>query len=67
MPRPSRLRFLGIAALVAVALFAGAGKLGSFLPDLPNPFQSDTVDRTQPALLQSLADLSEYHLSLIHI
>src|SRR5687767_11677942 len=61
MPRPSRLRYLGVAALVAVALFAGAGKLGSFLPDLPNPFRSETVDRTQPALLQSLADLSEYH------
>ncbi len=38
MPRPSRLRYLGIAALVAVALFAGAGKLGNFLPALPNPF-----------------------------
>ena len=61
MPRPSRLRYLGIAALVAAALFAGAGKLGSFLPDLPNPFRTETVDRTQPALLQSLADLREYH------
>jgi hypothetical protein len=61
MPRPSRLRALGIGALVVVALFAGAGKLGSLLPDLPNPFSSKTIDRTQPALLQSLADLSEYH------
>jgi hypothetical protein len=61
MPRPSRLRYLGIAALVAVALFAGAGQLGNFLPSLPNPFKTETVDRTQPALLQSLADLSEYH------
>lgn len=61
MPRPSRLRYLGMAALLALALFAGAGKLGNFLPSLPNPFESHTVDRTQPALLQSLADLSEYH------
>ncbi len=59
--RPSRLRYLGVAALLGVALFAGAGKLGNFLPDLPNPFHTETVDRTQPALLQSLADLSEYH------
>jgi hypothetical protein len=50
-----------MAALLALALFAGAGKLGNFLPSLPNPFESHTVDRTQPALLQSLADLSEYH------
>jgi hypothetical protein len=59
--RPSRQRALGILALVLFALFLGAGKLGNFLPSLPNPFSTETVDRTQPALLQSLADLSEYH------
>ena len=61
MARPSRLRGLGIAGLILVALFAGAGRLGNLLPSLPNPFGSETIDRTQPALLQSLADLSEYH------
>ena len=61
MARPSRLRGLGIAALVIVALFVGAGRLGNLLPSVPNPFGSETIDRTQPALLQSLADLSEYH------
>src|SRR5687768_5352409 len=59
--RPSRLRSLGILALIVVAAMAGAGRLGDFLPSLPNPFGSETIDRTQPALLQSLADLSEYH------
>ena len=59
--RPSRLRTLGIACLLALAVVAGAGKLGDFLPSLGNPFSTKTVDRTQPALLQSLADLSEYH------
>jgi hypothetical protein len=59
--RPSRLRSLGVAGIVVLAVFAGAGKLGNFLPSLPNPFSTRTVDRTQPALLQSLADLSEYH------
>jgi len=61
MPRPSRLRGLAIAGLIVVAVLAGAGRLGNLLPSLPNPFGSGTIDRTQPALLQSLADLSEYH------
>lgn len=61
MPRPSRLRGLAIAGVVVVAVFAGAGRLGGLLPSLPNPFGSETIDRTQPALLQSLADLHDYH------
>ena len=61
MPRPSRLRGLAIAGMIVVALLAGAGRLGGLLPSLPNPFGSETIDRTQPALLQSLADLHEYH------
>ena len=61
MPRPSRLRGLAIAGVVVVALLAGAGRFGDLLPSFPNPFGSDTVDRTQPALLQSLEDLHEYH------
>jgi len=61
MPRPSRLRGLAIAGLVLVAALVGAGRLGNLLPSIPNPFGTETIDRTQPALLQSLADLSEYH------
>ena len=59
--RSSRLRGLVIAGVVFVAVLAGIGRLGSLLPSLPNPFGSETVDRTQPALLESLEDLSEYH------
>ncbi len=59
--RPSRLRGLVIAGLVLVAALAVAGRLGNLLPSLPNPFGSENVDRTQPALLESLTDLSEYH------
>src|SRR4051812_35421977 len=59
--RQSRLRSLGVGGLLLLAVFAGAGKLGDFLPSLSNPFGSETKDRTQPALLQSLADLSDYH------
>ncbi len=61
MPRPSRFRTLAVAGVIGLAVLAGAGRLGNFLPSVPNPFESHTVDRTQPALLQSLADLSEYH------
>ncbi|MGH9263609.1 MAG: DUF4230 domain-containing protein [Acidimicrobiales bacterium] len=61
MPRPSKLRALGVVALLGLALMLGAGRLGDFLPSLPNPFGSETVDRTSPALLQSLNDLSDYH------
>ena len=61
MPRPSRLRALGLAGVVLLAVLAGAGRLGDLLPSLPNPFGTETVDRTQPALLQSLVDLSNYH------
>src|SRR5215210_8463698 len=61
MPRPSRLRGVAIAGVIVVAVLAGAGRLGNLLPSLPNPFGSETIDRTQPALLQSLADLHEYH------
>lgn len=61
MPRPSRLRTLAVAGLVGLAVVFGAGKLGGLFPSLPNPFGSETIDRTQPALLQSLADLSDYH------
>jgi hypothetical protein len=30
------------------------------LPDFDNPFAAETVDRTQPAVLQSLEDIGEY-------
>lgn len=59
--RSSRLQTLGIAALVVLAVLLGAGKLGGLFPSVSNPFASETVDRTQPALLQSLSDLSDYH------
>lgn len=49
------------AAIVVVALLVTAGRLGlDFLPGLPDPFASETVDRTQPPLLQSLQDVSRY-------
>ncbi len=60
MPRPSRLRGLVVGAVVVTALLVVAGRF-DLLPGFPNPFKTETVDRTNPALLQSLNDLSEYH------
>lgn len=51
-------RVVVIAAGVIIALFVvGAVDLFDFLP---NPFKSESVDRSQPALLERLSDLSEY-------
>jgi hypothetical protein len=58
--RRSRVGTVIVGGLVAMAVLAGAGSLTGLLPSLSNPFGTKTVDRTQPALLQSLADLSRY-------
>lgn len=44
---------------VIVALFIAAGKF-NWLPGLPNPFGTTTVDRSQPAVLQSIENMSRY-------
>ncbi len=53
-------KWIGIGALVAVVVLAGAVifGIGGMLPAKPG---TDTVDRSQPAVLQALHDLSEYH------
>lgn len=63
LARPARSGWsrLGIAlVLVAAAVFVGAGKVGDLLPSIPNPFGSESVDRSQPALLESVENLSRY-------
>jgi hypothetical protein len=40
--------------------------LPSLIPSFPNPFASETVDRSRPAVLQSLRDLSEYRAASGH-
>lgn len=66
VPR-SRTGGVVAAGLVLLAVLAGAGKLGGLLPSLPNPFGTKTVDRTQPALLKSLEDLSKYQAATANL
>ena len=49
---------LGAAALAVVVLL-GAQATGIF-PDFRNPFAKEQTDRSQPALLKSIQDLSRY-------
>ena len=49
-----------VAVLALGALGLAVGKVGDLLPSFSNPFGTKTVDRSQPALLQALEDLSEY-------
>jgi hypothetical protein len=55
---------LGAATLVvALVLAVGMAQHFSLLPQLGNPVKEKTVDRTGPAILKSLSDLSDYHAS----
>ncbi len=63
-PRPTRAaRSLVKPALVvalAFVMLAGAGRLLDVLPSFVNPFATKTVDRTEPAVLHALEDLTSY-------
>ncbi|HWO61673.1 MAG TPA: DUF4230 domain-containing protein [Umezawaea sp.] len=56
----SRWAFRGVVAVCLVVVAAAALQLVGVLPKL-NPFGTDTIDRSQPALLRSIKDLSQYH------
>ncbi len=49
-------RAVGIAVVIVAAVLFLVGKLPSL-----NPFDEEDIDRSQPALLQSVRDLSQYH------
>jgi hypothetical protein len=56
----SQWAWRGIVALCLVVVAAAALQLVGVLPKI-NPFGTDTVDRSQPALLRSIRELSQYH------
>jgi len=58
----SRLGSVVVGGLIVVAGLV-ALQLVSALPHLGNPFRTEEKDRTGPAVLKSLSDLSDYHAS----
>ena len=58
----------GAILLLGVVLFLVAGRdwLPSLIPSLPNPFAAKTVDRSGPAVLKAIEDLSEYRAASGH-
>ena len=69
-PPPRRERAFPTALVVVAAVVLGGflfvGWVGSLLPNFSNPFREETIDRTGPALLQSVRDLREYRAASGH-
>jgi hypothetical protein len=59
--RRGRTALLATAAVLGGLVVVGADRALDALPALANPFEEQVVDRSRPALLQSLADLDELH------
>lgn len=57
-----------VAALAALILLVVAARewLPDLVPSIPNPFAEETIDRSRPAVLQSIRDLSEYRAATGH-
>ena len=53
-------------AIAGVALYLFFGWVGGLVPDLGSPFDTETVDRSRPALLTSLRNLEEYRAASGH-
>jgi Protein of unknown function (DUF4230) len=70
-PRPRRewpkfpwgLVALGLAV---VAVLVGVDRVRDFLPSFDNPFSAETIDRSPPAVLQSIRDIGEYRAASGH-
>jgi hypothetical protein len=65
-PEPPRQRreipwALITLALLVIAIFGSVNWVRDLLPEFHNPFAEQTVDRSGPAVLQSIRDLQEYH------
>jgi hypothetical protein len=67
-PRRSFRPPLGLIALIAAAVFGFLflGWVRDLIPSLDNPFRTETIDRSQPAILKSIRDLSEYRAASGH-
>lgn len=58
---------LALALAAVVLLVVGTRDwLPDLIPSFPNPFAAETVDRSRPAVLQSIRDLAEYRAATGH-
>lgn len=55
---------LAAAIALAAVMLVGFGRLQDMLPSLSNPFASETVDRSAPAVLHALQDVTEYRAAI---
>jgi hypothetical protein len=55
-------RIIGVLLGVVILVFGVMGLI-SLVPNL-NPFRTEEIDRSQPVLLQSIRDLSQYHAAV---
>ena len=62
-PFPTGLVALGVAVLLG---FLFVGWVRDLVPDFDNPFREETVDRTGPAVLQSIRNLRDYRAASGH-
>jgi Protein of unknown function (DUF4230) len=62
-PFPWGLVALGLAI---VATLVGVDRFRDFLPSFDNPFASETIDRSPPAVLASIQDIGEYRAATGH-
>ena len=58
-PRRGLAKVLGVVGVGGLAVL-GAGQVLDVLPSIGNPFGSEEVDRTGPAVLHALQDVSRY-------
>ena len=68
-PAPARRRFptaLVVLAVVVVSGFLFVSWLGNLIPGLGNPFTTETVDRSGPAVLKSVQNLQDFRAASGH-
>jgi hypothetical protein len=51
---------LALGLALAAVMLLGLGRLQDLLPSLSNPFSTQTVDRSAPAVLHALEDVSQF-------
>lgn len=67
-PRPRRSLPGGflVGALALIGVIVAVGWVRDLIPDFGNPFGSETVDRTGPAVLKSIQNLHDFHAASGH-